>query len=238
LPLLLVHGSILSRVGASGKPGAVHNDEPRLINTDQKRVFETLQKIREQLKIANQTLNGLIRKYEIYTDIRNMDWNFQHPLIESVNELLAALDAPIKAGESKIIDSKETDKLKLGINTLGQWIEKTKGSIQEIRKEDDAADIHGEKNDKLKQERRALIQDARAWVVKACAEEGKNTGFRAAAESYPKYFELRPYLSAEFLRKMNAPRTVYLVADGSNLPALANWFLNELDRLEGEWDLR
>jgi hypothetical protein len=91
---------------------------------------------------------------------------------------------------------------------------------------------------RIEKERKELIKEARSFVVTTCAKEGKNTDFRAAAEAFAPYFTLRPYLSETFRKKIDASRTIYVNADDSNLPALAAWFLDELDRLEKEWGLR
>jgi hypothetical protein len=88
----------------------------------------------------------------------------------------------------------------------------------------------------IKSERRALIKDAREWTVRVCHQE--NTDFREAVASYEPFFTLRPFLSADYLKKLNASRTIYIETYGSKLPPLANWFLDELDRLEAKWDLR
>ncbi len=87
-------------------------------------------------------------------------------------------------------------------------------------------------------EKRALIAKAREFVVIATGEKGINTDFKRKLESYAPYFELRPHLSVEFRKKVDAQRTVFVPRDGTHLPALASWFLDELDRLEKEWGLR
>jgi hypothetical protein len=87
-------------------------------------------------------------------------------------------------------------------------------------------------------ERRALIANAREFVVKACEKKGAETDFRKKLEAYVPYYELRPHLSDDFRAKWNATRVIHVFADDPNLPDIAVFFLNELDRLEKEWGLR
>lgn len=85
-------------------------------------------------------------------------------------------------------------------------------------------------------ERRGLIRQARSFVASACAVEGANTSFQQKLESTSLYYRLRPHLSPEFRRSMNG-RTFVVPPDNSSLPGLAHYFLDELDRLEREWEL-
>jgi hypothetical protein len=89
-----------------------------------------------------------------------------------------------------------------------------------------------------KQRREKLIRDARNFVVKATAKHGADTDFKRELEKFAPFFELRPHLSAHYLEKLDAPRTTYVPREGTRLPALGSWFLDELDRLEKEWRLR
>jgi hypothetical protein len=85
---------------------------------------------------------------------------------------------------------------------------------------------------------RELIRAGRQFVITACAKNGIETDFKRKLEAYPQFFKIRPHLSQEYRDKLDAPRTVYVPRDGTHYPALANWFLDELDRLEKEWGLR
>ena len=91
---------------------------------------------------------------------------------------------------------------------------------------------------KQKHDKRTLIAQAREFVVDSCAKRGVNTDFRKAAQRYAPYFVLRPYLTDDFRRKMDAQRTIIVPRDGATMPPLATMFLDELDRLEKEWGLR
>lgn len=124
----------------------LYNDQPRLINTNQKAVFQTLEQVRSELISANSDLNPLIRDSEIYPDIRNLSWNFHQPLLGTLNEMINRLRVPVQTGVVLNIDSKETDELRTGIDALGKWIETTKDFVQAKKAEDDAAEIIGTKD--------------------------------------------------------------------------------------------
>ncbi len=61
--------------------------------------------------------------------------------------------------------------------------------------------------------------------------------FKEQLEQNEMYYKIRPYLSEAFLESFNRPRTVFIQSDGKTIPVLMEKFLNELDRLEGEWGL-
>jgi hypothetical protein len=90
----------------------------------------------------------------------------------------------------------------------------------------------------LAQRRAKLIRDAREFVITATAKDGVDTDFKEKLETFLPFFELRPHFSESYLSKLNAQRTVYVPRDGTRLPALASWFLDEIDRLEKEWSLQ
>jgi hypothetical protein len=136
-----VNGQIRDTYGLAWN---LYNDQPRLINTNQKAVYEELVKIRQQLISEWQDLVApLVRDGDLYADIRSLNWNFHSTtLLPTLNELINIMRGPVEGGTTIFIDSKETDKLKGGINALGQWIEKTKEDIQTLRSKDDEADIY------------------------------------------------------------------------------------------------
>jgi len=127
-----------------GLAWGLYNDQPRLINANQKGVYEELVKIRQQLISEWQDLVApLVRDAELYADIRNLNWNFHSTtLLPTLNELINVLRIPVESGNSVFVDSKETDKLKTGIQALGQWIEDTKDGIQKLRAKDDDAQVY------------------------------------------------------------------------------------------------
>ncbi len=127
-----------------GLAWALYSDQPRLINTNQKSVYEELIKIRQQLISEWQDLVApLVRDADLYSDIRNLNWNFHSTtLLPTLNELINTLRIPVESGNTVFVDSKETDKLKAGIDALGQWIEKTKDDIQKLRAKDDGAEVY------------------------------------------------------------------------------------------------
>jgi hypothetical protein len=135
----LVNGSI-RKIFETAWP--LYNDQPRLINAEPKSVLASLQKIKADASSVAPQIDALVRKSELYPDIRNgLDWNFQSSLAESVNGIIPMLEGSVSAGTSVHIDSKVTDKLRDGINNFRQWIEKTKEAIVKLRAEDDAAEI-------------------------------------------------------------------------------------------------
>jgi hypothetical protein len=121
----------------------LYNDQPRLINTNQKAVFQALEQVRSGLIAALADLEPIIRDSESYPDIRNLNWNFEQPLLGILNEMISRLTVPVQGGVVVHVDSKETDELKTGISALGKWIETTKGAIQNKKANDDAAEIIG-----------------------------------------------------------------------------------------------
>ena len=86
------------------------------------------------------------------------------------------------------------------------------------------------------QKRRALLDECRDLAHKYTRNDG-DLAFRAFLEGERAYADIRGHLSAEYLAKLNAPRTLYVCADGARYPTLVSWFLNDLDRLEKEWGL-
>jgi hypothetical protein len=84
-------------------------------------------------------------------------------------------------------------------------------------------------------EKRALIREAREFVLRACKKDGAGTDFREKLSAYAPYYDLRPYLSEDFRTKWNSPRTIHVFAVDTNLPDIAMFFLDEIDRLEREW---
>jgi hypothetical protein len=119
----------------------IYNDQPRQINSNQKGVYDTMVSARAKLIEANNAVGPLVRESELYPDIRGLNWNFQSPILQRLNELINTLRVPVQNGTVIFIDSKETDQLKQGIDVLGKWIEDTKAALAKIRESDDAAVI-------------------------------------------------------------------------------------------------
>ena len=84
--------------------------------------------------------------------------------------------------------------------------------------------------------RRDLIADCRDLAFRF-TRETPGESFREFLEGERAYADIRSHLSAEFLAKLNAIRTTYSNADGARYPTLVGWFLDDLDRLEKEWEL-
>lgn len=84
-----------------------------------------------------------------------------------------------------------------------------------------------------------LIAAGRDWAHEFTeSANGDSFGFRSFLEGKRLFADLRPHLTPEYIGKLNAQRMSYATADGAKYPALVSWFLDELDRLEGEWGLR
>jgi hypothetical protein len=127
--------------GAFDELWGIYNDQPRLINSNQKGVYDTMVSARAKLIEAEKVWNLLVRESELYPDIRGLNWNYQSPILQSLNELIIKLRVPVGNNTLIFIDSKETDQLKQGIDVLGKWIEDTKAALKKIRESDDAAVI-------------------------------------------------------------------------------------------------
>jgi hypothetical protein len=127
--------------GAFDELWGIYNDQPRQINSNQKGVYDTMFSARAKLIEADKDLNPLVRESELYPDIRGLNWNYQSPILQSLNELINKLRLPVQNGTIIFIDSKETDQLKQGIDVLAKWIEYTKAALTKIRESDDAAVI-------------------------------------------------------------------------------------------------
>lgn len=119
----------------------LYNDQPRLINNNQKAVFQELMRIRNEFRAVDPKVGALVREAERYPDIRNLDWNYQTTLLGIANELSNRLQVPVETDKPIHVDSKETDELKAGISSFGEWIEKSKEALQSKFAEDDAAEI-------------------------------------------------------------------------------------------------
>ena len=77
------------------------------------------------------------------------------------------------------------------------------------------------------------IAQARKFVGRTLASRpGDSDYFKAQLETDIAFLNLEPHLSGEFLSKLRAQRTLYVPREGTNRPALADWFLDELKRLE------
>lgn len=84
--------------------------------------------------------------------------------------------------------------------------------------------------------RRELIKTGRDLAFGYCHGDQGDT-FREYLEGQRGYADIRPHLSDDYKRKLEARRTAYVDPDGAKYPTLVKWFLDELDRLEKEWRL-
>ena len=85
--------------------------------------------------------------------------------------------------------------------------------------------------------RRKLITDARRLAALYTRGRAGEKSFRQYLESTQTYTALRRHLSAQYMKKLNAPRTAYAQADGAKYEPLVQWYLDDLDRLEKAWGL-
>jgi hypothetical protein len=80
-----------------------------------------------------------------------------------------------------------------------------------------------------------LVAQGRKFVSRTVAERPRDPDFfKTRLESDIAFLSLRPYLSKEFLGRVEAQRTIYVPRENTNMPALADWYIEELDRLEKE----
>lgn len=82
-------------------------------------------------------------------------------------------------------------------------------------------------------EQKLFIAQARKFVARTVGERpGDADYFKTKLESDIAFLGLRTHLSEEFIQKLTAERTIYLPRENSNMPALADWYVTELNRLE------
>jgi hypothetical protein len=86
--------------------------------------------------------------------------------------------------------------------------------------------------------KRNLIDTGRSFAANYTQGRAGHDTFRSYLESTKSYAALRGYLSNAFLTQLNNPNTVYAMPPGGSYEGPVEGFLNELDRLEGEWGLR
>ena len=91
----------------------------------------------------------------------------------------------------------------------------------------------GDRFDRKKRQHK-LVDWGRSFAVRYTQQRGEKN-FTSALETWTMFPEMRPHLSAEFLRRLNAPRTSYAKADGTEYESLVTDFLAEMDRLEKKW---
>lgn len=85
--------------------------------------------------------------------------------------------------------------------------------------------------------RRLRLVDRGRDLVYGYTHQSKIESFREWLEQSSEYPAIRPHLSEDYLAKLTRPRTSYAKGEGAYEP-LVQWFLDELDRLECEWNLR
>ena len=91
----------------------------------------------------------------------------------------------------------------------------------------------------LSRGRRDLIQSARRLTSTLVATTDGQVDFGDKLETNPIYYRLRPHLSDNFKERMRLRgRTFYVPANERGSHPLAEWFLDEIDRIEQEWHLR
>ena len=84
--------------------------------------------------------------------------------------------------------------------------------------------------------RRKLISDGRD-LAHEYTNGNQDETFREFLEAQRAYADIRPYLSAEYLAKLERQRMAYADARGAKYPTLVQWFLDDLALLEKEWRL-
>jgi hypothetical protein len=107
--------------------------------------------------------------------------------------------------------------------------------VNGVRRPEPVAGCNNTRIDEEERRRKLhLISAARRFTIAATRQRGVNTDFRKLLRSYSEFYELRRHLSDDYLRNLYAPRLIHVSRDGAHMPALAEMFLDELDRLEEE----
>lgn len=119
---------------------------------------------------------------------------------------------------------------------------KTLADIADERKEDERqqkitqAELDRENQLALQKRRRDVIADLRDIGLRY-AHNDSEIPFREHLESQRPYVDIRRHLNEKYLSRLNAGRTSYAQADGALYPVLVQELFDELDRLEGKWNL-
>lgn len=92
-------------------------------------------------------------------------------------------------------------------------------------------------DEKDQERKRQLIDKGRDFAAVYSQGRTSAESFRKYLESTKTYAAIRPYLSKEYLAKLNDSRTVYAKDPGALYEPLVQMFLDELDRLEAKWGL-
>lgn len=96
----------------------------------------------------------------------------------------------------------------------------------------------------LDRDKKLALQKRRREMIAECRDLAHqftvgttDKSFRVFLEEQRVYADIRSHLSANYLKKLNAPRTLYAKAGGAKYDTLVQWFLDDIDRLEKDWDL-
>jgi len=85
--------------------------------------------------------------------------------------------------------------------------------------------------------RRALIAEARDFVSKTIRQNPDSDHFERQLASDPIFYRLRPYFSDHFKMTLSGRMVSYPSWEDTRMPVIAARFIDEIERLEKEWNL-
>jgi hypothetical protein len=90
--------------------------------------------------------------------------------------------------------------------------------------------------DPIESNRRALIAEARELVGRLVRQYPDSAQFEKQLASDPIFYRLRPYFSKHFKAILLGRMVTYPSWEDSQIPAMAARFLDEIERIEKEWN--
>jgi hypothetical protein len=89
----------------------------------------------------------------------------------------------------------------------------------------------------IESNRRALIAEAREFVSRTVRQNPTSADFERQLASDQSFYRLRPYFSEHFKAVLHGHMVSYPSWEDRQMPAVAARFLDEIERLEKEWNL-
>jgi hypothetical protein len=86
--------------------------------------------------------------------------------------------------------------------------------------------------------RRDLLKTAKTFISETVNKNPDYDYFQHELEKQRFFLDLKPYLTEGFVRALVGGRVIIIAPEGSNMPGIAWRFLDEIERLEREWNIR